>query len=90
MQFVDPATHRRYYDDFAESYRIALEAAAERGEIVPGDCDVRAWALMGVCDMVGRKYALWDQTTPLDRAAEAAFAMIAEGLAPRPEPQGVL
>jgi AcrR family transcriptional regulator len=90
MQFVDPATHRRYYDEFAESYRLALEAAVTRGEIVPGDSDVRAWALMGVCDMVGRKFALWDQTAPLDRAAEAAFALIAEGLAPRPEPQGVL
>jgi AcrR family transcriptional regulator len=44
MQFVDPATHRRYYDDFAESYRVALEAAVARGEITQGDSDVRAWA----------------------------------------------
>ncbi len=86
MQFVDEATYRRYYEDFAASYRIALEAAVERGEIAPGDAEVRAWALMGVCDMVGRRFALWDKNGPLDRAAEAAWTMIAYGMAPRPTP----
>jgi len=88
MQFVDPTTHRRYYEDFAASYRGALEAAVARGEIAPGDAAVRAWALMGVCDMVGRKFALWDATTPLEPVAEAAYAMVAQGLAPRSTPSG--
>lgn len=83
MQFVHEPTHRRYYQEFAESYRLALEAAVQRGEIAPGDAEVRAWALMGVCDMVGRRYALWDKDAPLDQVAEAAYALIAHGLEPR-------
>ena len=86
MQFVDEATYRRYYEDFAASYRAALEAAVERGELAPGDAEVRAWALMGVCDMVGRRFALWDRSGALDRAAEEAFALIAQGLEPRAAP----
>ncbi len=86
MQFVDEATYRRYYEDFAAAYRTALEAAVERGEIAPGDAEVRAWALMGVCDMVGRRFALWDRSGALDRAAEEAFALIAQGLEPRAAP----
>lgn len=86
MQFVDEATLRRYYEDFAASYRAALKSAVERGELAPGDAEVRAWALMGVCDMVGRRFALWDKSGALDRAAEAAYALIAQGLEPRAAP----
>lgn len=84
-QFVDEATYRHYYEDFAASYRTGLRAAEARGEIAAGDADVRAWALMGVSDMVGLRYALWDSTASLKRAAEAAFDLIAYGLEPRHE-----
>ena len=83
MQFVDEATHRRYYEELAASYQAALAAAAGRGAIAPGDAEVRAWALMGVCDMVGRRFALWDKSAPLDRVADEAYALVAQGLAPR-------
>ena len=43
-QFVDPAVFQRYYQDFAASYRAGLLAAEARGEIAPGDAEVRAWA----------------------------------------------
>ena len=35
-----------------------------------------------ISDMVGRRFALWDGKTPLKRAADAAFELIAKGLAP--------
>ena len=82
-EIVDAAAYRRYYEDFARAYRIALEAAERRGEIAPGDCEVRAWALMGLSDMAGRRFALWDQRAPFDEAAEAAWDFVAHGLAPR-------
>ena len=81
-QFVDPAIFRRYYEEFAASYRTGLLAAEANGEIRPGDAEVRAWALMGISDMVGRRFALWDGKVPLRRVAEAAYALFAEGLAP--------
>jgi len=82
-QFVDQAVFRRYYEEFAGGYIKALRAAEKRGEIRKGDAEVRAWALMGVSDMVGRRFALWDSKTPLKRVADAAFALIADGLEPR-------
>jgi AcrR family transcriptional regulator len=82
-QFVDPEVYRRYYDEFAKSYVSALKTAARRGEISKGDAEVRAWALMGLSDMVGMRYALWDGKAKLDQVAEAAFEFIAKGIEPR-------
>ncbi|WP_439573360.1 TetR/AcrR family transcriptional regulator [Phreatobacter sp.] len=87
-QFVDPAIHRSYYEEFAAGYRDLLEDAAARGEIAAGDAEVRAWALMGVTDMVGRRFSLYDTSETLDRAVEAAFDLVAHGIAPRREPPG--
>jgi len=82
-QFVDEAVFRRYYEELAQSYRNGLLAAESKGEISPGDAEVRAWALMGLSDMVGRRFALWESKAPLKRVAEAAYDLIADGLAPR-------
>lgn len=81
-QFVDAAVHRRYYVDLAASYAASLEAAVGRGELTPGHAEVRAWALMGVADMVGRRFAIWDETTDLFPIAEAAYDFIAHGMSP--------
>jgi AcrR family transcriptional regulator len=81
-QFVDPDVHRRYYVDLAASYTASLEAAEKSGDVSPGNAEVRAWALMGVADMVGRRFAIWDRKTPLYDIAEAAFGFIAQGLGP--------
>lgn len=82
-QFVDPQVYRRYYEDFAKSYGTALRTAARRGEISKGDADIRAWALMGLSDMIGMRYALWDGKTKLDQVSDAAFELVAKGLEPR-------
>ena len=82
-QFIDETAYRKYYTDFAASYRALLEASVARGQISPGDAEVRAWALMGVSDMAGRRYALWETEQPFEAAAEAAFDFVAHGLALR-------
>jgi AcrR family transcriptional regulator len=82
-QFVDPAVHRAYYEEFAAGYSEGLRTAEARGEIAPGNAEVRAWALMGVTDMVGRRFALYDPNGALDAAAEAAYDFVAHGMAPR-------
>lgn len=82
-QFVDEAIFRQYYMDFAAGYAKALETAAACGEVVPGDAELRAWALMGVADMVGRRYAIWDDRADLSVVTEAALAFVMHGMAPR-------
>jgi hypothetical protein len=63
-----------------------------RGEIAKGNAEVLAWALMGVSDMVGRRFVLCDAKAPVRRVVEAAYALTAEGLArpsdPRKAPRG--
>jgi hypothetical protein len=70
--------------DFADGYAKVLASAEARGEVSPGDAEVRAWALMGVADMVGRRFAIWDDRADLTDITDAAFAFIVQGIGPRP------
>jgi AcrR family transcriptional regulator len=79
-QFVDAAIFKRYYLEFADGYARVLAAAAERGEISAGDAEVRAWALMGVADMVGRRFAVWGEAEDLAPVVEAALAFVVDGI----------
>ena len=78
--FVDTAVYRAYFQDFAESYRHGLAAAAEAGEIRDGDADVRAWALMGIAKSLGERYAAWDDSRSIDDVVDAAHDLIVRGL----------
>jgi AcrR family transcriptional regulator len=80
-QFVDVRAYRKYYTDFARAYRAALAAAEKRGEIRPGNGEVRAWSLMGLAVYLGQRFALMDNKAPLDPIVDAAMDMIARGLA---------
>ena len=80
--FVDPDAYRAYFNNFSAAYRDALAAAAERGDIRPGDADVRAWALMGMSKTLGERYAVWNETRPIDEVVEITFDLISRGLAP--------
>lgn len=82
-QFVDEAAYQRYYHDFANNYRQVLSAAEGDGQLSPGDAELRAWALMGISDFIGRRYALWDKEASIEAATEAAFAFISHGIAPK-------
>ncbi len=80
-QFVAEDAYRDYYMHFAEAYRGKLEAAAADGEVLDGDQDVHAWALIGASVFLGLRFGLWDETrAPADIAVRAG-RLIADGLA---------
>lgn len=83
-QFVDEIAYQRYYYDFADNYRQALSEAEGAGQLSSGDAELRAWALMGISDFIGRRYALWDKDASIEAVTEAAFAFISHGIAPNP------
>lgn len=81
-RFVDPDAYRAYFTGFAAAYAGHLDTAVARGDIRPGDNEVRAWALMGMAKSLGDRFVLFGTQPDLDRVTDEAFAMIRDGLAP--------
>jgi AcrR family transcriptional regulator len=64
-EFVSPEMLRYHYERLSEGYVEALAEAAERGEITTLDPEVTAYALMGLGELVGMRWILWGEGTPL-------------------------
>jgi AcrR family transcriptional regulator len=61
-EFVSPRALRLHYERIVAGYARGLQEAMARGEIATGDPEVLAWALMGVGEMIGRRWILWGDT----------------------------
>ncbi|MFC5821356.1 hypothetical protein [Nonomuraea harbinensis] len=66
-----------------------LRHAMDTGEVVRADPEVLAWALMGVGELIGMRWILWDgpepKQIPEDVFAEM-YAFITRGLGTPSEP----
>ncbi|MDD7909645.1 MULTISPECIES: TetR/AcrR family transcriptional regulator [Pseudovibrio] len=80
--FVAPDAYKAYYDTFADGYREGLVAAAEAGQVSPGDAHTRAWALMGMARALGERAVIWGDETPVDDIVETTHDLIVNGLRP--------
>lgn len=83
-QFVAPDVYREHYLAFADGYRRNLAAAANRGEIVEGPDEPRAWALIGMSVFLGMRYGVWDEDLAPSEVADVAINLVSEGLRKRP------
>jgi AcrR family transcriptional regulator len=83
-EFVDEACFRRYYRGFAAPYAAALGRAQERGQVRRLDPEALAYALMGMADFLGMRFVLWGKGKDLERAIEAAVALLRHGMAAAP------
>ncbi|WP_281985273.1 TetR/AcrR family transcriptional regulator [Thalassorhabdomicrobium marinisediminis] len=81
-RFVDPDAYRDYFTGFAEAYSTGLREAEGRGEVSPGDAEVRAWALMGMAKALGDRYVLWEDAPDIGHVVDEAHHLICKGLAP--------
>lgn len=88
-QFVDGAVFREYYERLAQGYAQALSAAAARGEVSPGDAEVRAWSIMGMGHFVGMRHCIWKGEKPSKEVVDDMMALIASGMAPQRRPAKV-
>jgi AcrR family transcriptional regulator len=59
-EFVSPQTLHDHYETIASGYIAALGSAMERGEVAPMDPEVLAWALMGMGELVGMRWIVWE------------------------------
>ncbi len=74
-EFVSPQALHDHYAKIAEGYVAGLRAAMDAGEIAEGDPEVLAWALMGVGELVGMRWILW-QYPERGEVPEAVFEQI--------------
>ena len=82
-QFVDEAVYREYYERIARGYADDLDLAAQKGELAPGNAEVRAWSLMGISHFVGMRWCLWTGQVPPPAEVDAMMELVSRGIAPR-------
>ena len=82
-QFVDEAIYRDYYEAFGKGYVRMLANATRKGEIRPGNNEVRVWALMGMSNFLGLRYGLWQNEGLNDAELDAVMDFIRNGIAIR-------
>ncbi len=80
-EFVDAEVFRSYYDHFLKGYVPGLEQAMAKGEI-PSDFDpeVLAFCLMGIGEIIGLRYVLWEGGRLDPRVAEQVWRFMQRGL----------
>lgn len=59
-EFVSPGALRMHYTRIVEGYIDGLKAAKDAGELGDIDPTVAAWALMGIGEMFGMRWVLWN------------------------------
>lgn len=93
-EFVSPGALRLHYTRIVEGYIAGLKAAQLTGEVREMDPTVAAWALMGIGELIGMRWVLWDEegADPLPGARpdvpedvfEEMMQFIERALAPTP------
>lgn len=80
-QFVDESIYQEYYNAFGRGYLKMLADATQKGEIRPGNDEVRVWALMGMSNFLGLRFSIWEQDIPIDEVVETIADLLTNGLA---------
>jgi AcrR family transcriptional regulator len=89
-EFVSPEALRLHYTRIVEGYVTGLDKAKSNGEIAELDTSVAAWALMGIGELVGMRWVLWDESTEEmpEHVFDEVMALIRRALGARPTDGG--
>lgn len=61
-EFVSPEVLRLHYTRIVEGYEAGLRAAQQAGDVDAGlDPETTAWALMGMGELIGMRFLLWER-----------------------------
>ena len=61
-EFVSPETLRLHYTRIVEGYEAGLRAAQDAGDVDRAlDPEITAWALMGMGELIGMRFLLWER-----------------------------
>lgn len=97
-ELVSPAVMKLHYERIVDGYAAGLEAAQRDGDVDPAlDPEVAAWALMGIGELIGMRFLLWERDAEGDVPQRIdpgvfdgmmRFISNALGAAPEPRPNG--
>ena len=96
-EFVSPEVLRLHYTRIVEGYEAGLRAAQNAGDVDRAlDPETTAWALMGMGELIGMRFLLWERDADgrppaqLDPVVfDGMTRLIDNALAPRPtQPEG--
>ena len=79
-EFVDEAAYHRYYRTLGVAYAKGLLDAMDQGEIGRFDPEICAFALMGMADMIGMRFVLWEKPERLDAIVDEVVELMQHGL----------
>ena len=82
-QFINEALYQSCYQSFADHWIELLDIAGVQGQLLDGNNEIRAWAIMGMHHMLASKYALWQETEPNEEVVEQAIALLRDGISPQ-------
>jgi AcrR family transcriptional regulator len=83
-EFVSPEMLRYHYERLSSGYVEALRTAVERGEIAELDPEVAAYALMGMGELTGMRWILWEQAGDMPDRVIAELRRIISCVLERP------
>jgi AcrR family transcriptional regulator len=77
-EFVSPQTLRAHYEAIASGYVAALKSAMRDGEVARTDPEVLAWALMGMGELIGMRWILWEDADAVPSHVLASLRTLVE------------
>jgi AcrR family transcriptional regulator len=83
-EFVSPEMLRYHYDRLSAGYVDALREAMAKGEAGEIDPEVTAWALMGMGELIGMRWILWNEERELPEAVERELHRIVRAVLEAP------
>jgi AcrR family transcriptional regulator len=80
-EFVSPESLQLHYERLTDGYVAGLRQAMEAGEVAQGDPEVLAWSLMGIGELVGMRWILWNGATEMpDRVFDELARILVRAL----------
>lgn len=80
-EFASPPALHLHYGRIAGGYIDGLHEAMDRGDILSGDPEVIGWMLMGIGELVGMRWVLWNEEGKMpDEVFDEVMAFIRRGL----------
>ena len=79
---VDPEAWRAFYSVFADAFEANFREAEKRGDVSPGDAEVRAWIMIALATTLGEQVSVGGKAGEIDRIMREVEAFLRRGISP--------